>query len=164
MIAFGCCICLLHSMHIALLFDSNGLSSECSWHQFGSTIAQPLHFSSSPFFQCLVSFLSQQGDAKWSRHCLQKWCSGIVRMSFFQPRLSLRWWTCFYPGSFFYFVVLATLNDLSYQERGNVSRLNFSPLSYFLDEYGSFSVRLIIMWLRPSCPTAWLPSTSRPPS
>ena len=38
-------------------------------------------------------------------------------MSFFQSRLSFRCWTCVYPGSFFYFVVLATLNDLSYQER-----------------------------------------------
>ena len=29
-IAFGCCICLLHNMHIALLFVTNGLSGECS--------------------------------------------------------------------------------------------------------------------------------------
>ena len=68
------------------------------------------------------------------------------------------------PDRSFIFVVLATLNDLSYQKRGNVSSLSFSPLSYFLDEYGSFSVRLIIMWLRPSCPTTCLPSASSPPS
>ena len=29
-IAFGCCICLLHSMHIALVSVANGLSGECS--------------------------------------------------------------------------------------------------------------------------------------
>ena len=49
MIAFSCCICLLHSMHIALVVVANGLSGECSWHRFGSTTAQPFHFSSSFF-------------------------------------------------------------------------------------------------------------------
>ena len=67
-------------MHIDYYLVANGLSGECSLHRFGSTTAQPLHLSSSFFFQCLVSFLSQQSDAKWSRHCLQNgaqvshWC------------------------------------------------------------------------------------------
>ena len=135
MIAHGCCICLSHSMHIDYYLVGNDLSGECSWHRFGSTTAQPLHFSSFLFLlvlQCLVSFLSQQSDAKWSRHCLQKWCSGIAPMYFFQSRLSFRWWTCVYPGSFFYFVMLATLNDLSYQERAMSATLVFPcyPISW----------------------------------
>mgnify|MGYP006961789393 CR=1 FL=1 len=121
-------------MHIALVVVANGLSGECSWHRFGSTRAQPLHFSSFLFLlvlRCLVSFLSQQSDAKWSRHCLQKWCSGISPISSFQPRLSFRWWTCFYPESLFHFVVLATLNDLSYQ-KGQCQQTQFFPAILFL--------------------------------
>ena len=70
-VALDCCICLSHSMHVDYYLVANGLSGECSWHRFGSTTAQPLHFSSSFFFRCLVSFLSQQSDAKWPRHWLQ---------------------------------------------------------------------------------------------
>ena len=40
----------------------------------------------------------------------------------------------------------------------------FFSLSYFLDEYISFSVRLIKMWSRHSCPATCFPSTSSPPS
>ena len=34
MIAFGCCICLSHNMHIDYYLVANGLSGECSWHRF----------------------------------------------------------------------------------------------------------------------------------
>ena len=50
---------------------------------------------------CSASSLSQQSDAKWSRHHLQNWCSGISPISSFQPHLSFWWWTCFYPESLF---------------------------------------------------------------
>ena len=114
MIAFGCCICLLHSMHIALVFvitvylvSVAGIGSD--------PLQLNLCISPVPFSFGVWCHFCPSRVMPSDRHCLQKWCSGIAPMSFFQSRYRFGDGHVSIPDHCF--VVLATLNDLSYQER-----------------------------------------------
>ena len=111
------CIWLLHlfvAQHAQSLSCDNDLSCECRWHRFGSTTAQPLHFSSSFSSGVWCKFCPSRmmpsdpatirgNGAQVSRRCLP-----------FSPAYHFGDGHAPIPNPSF---ILATLNDLSYLER-----------------------------------------------
>ena len=151
-IAFGCCICLLHSMHIALVFvltvylvSVAGIGSDSL--QLNLCIS-PVPFSFGVWCRfCPSRVMPSDPDTvcKNGAQVSRRYLSFSPAYHFDDGHASI-------PNHSFLLSCWQSLMILVIN-KGQCQQPPFSPLSYFLNEYGSFSVRLIIMWLRLSCPT-----------
>ena len=149
-------------MHIDYYLVANGLSGECSWHRFRSTTAQPLHFSS--FFSC--SFFGV-----WCHFCPSRVmpsdpdtvCKNGAQVSCrclsFSPVYRFGDGHVSIPDRSFILSCWQPLMILVIK-KGQSQQPQFFPAILFLGRVRIFSVCLIIMWLRPSCPIAGLSSAS----